>query len=44
MQLVTERGLNPALAQPNLNDTPAAEEALYAAYKVIRRNGSVVAF
>jgi ribonucleoside-diphosphate reductase alpha chain len=44
MQLVTEGALATPLVKPALNDTPAAEEARYAQYKVIRRNGSVVGF
>ncbi|HSE01807.1 MAG TPA: ribonucleoside-diphosphate reductase subunit alpha [Burkholderiales bacterium] len=44
MQLVTEGALAAPLVKPALNDVPTAEEARYAQYKVIRRNGSVVAF
>ena len=44
MQLVTERALATPLANPDLNESPAAEDARYAQYKVIRRNGSVVGF
>ena len=44
MQLVTERGLATPVANTALDDSPAAEEARYAQYKVIRRNGSVVGF
>jgi len=44
MQLVTEGALATPLVNPALNDIPAAEDARYAQYKVIRRNGSVVAF
>jgi ribonucleoside-diphosphate reductase alpha chain len=44
MQLVTERALATPLANADLNETPAAEDARYAQYKVIRRNGSVVGF
>jgi ribonucleoside-diphosphate reductase alpha chain len=44
MQLVTERALATPVANPDLNATTAAEEARYAQYKVIRRNGSVVGF
>src|SRR3970040_2852066 len=44
MQLVTERTLATPVASPDLNQTPAAEDARYAQYRVIRRNGSVVGF
>ena len=44
MQLVTERGLATPVANTALDDSPAAEDARYAQYKVIRRNGSVVGF
>jgi ribonucleoside-diphosphate reductase alpha chain len=44
MQLVTDRVLTPSAVPSDLNEIPAAEEARYAQYKVIRRNGSVVAF
>jgi ribonucleoside-diphosphate reductase alpha chain len=44
MQLVTEGALATPLVKPTLNEIPAADEARYAQYKVIRRNGSVVAF
>ncbi|HEY7741894.1 MAG TPA: ribonucleoside-diphosphate reductase subunit alpha [Burkholderiales bacterium] len=44
MQLVTERALATPVANPELADSQAAEDARYAQYKVIRRNGSVVGF
>ena len=44
MQLVTERTPVTPLTSPGLNETSAAEDARYAQYKVIRRNGSVVGF
>ena len=44
MQLVTEGALATPLVKPALDDIPAAEDARYAHYKVIRRNGSVVVF
>jgi ribonucleoside-diphosphate reductase alpha chain len=44
MQLVTEGALATPLVKPTLNEIPVADEARYAQYKVIRRNGSVVAF
>ena len=44
MQLVTEGTLATPLANPDLNETPATEDARYAQYRVIRRNGSVVGF
>jgi len=44
MQLVTERGLATPVANTALDDSPGAEEARFAHYKVIRRNGSVVGF
>ena len=44
MQLVTERTLATPLAGSDLNETPASEDARYAQYRVIRRNGSVVGF
>jgi len=44
MQLVTEAPLATPLVKPALNDISAAEDARYAQYKVIRRNGSVVVF
>jgi ribonucleoside-diphosphate reductase alpha chain len=44
MQLVTERALATPLVNPDLNESAASEDARYAQYKVIRRNGSVVGF
>ncbi|MGH8635007.1 MAG: ATP cone domain-containing protein, partial [Burkholderiales bacterium] len=44
MQLVTEGTLATPLASVDLNETPASEDARYAQYRVIRRNGSVVGF
>jgi ribonucleoside-diphosphate reductase alpha chain len=44
MQLVSEGVLATPVANPELNEALAAEEARYAQYKVIRRNGSVVGF
>jgi ribonucleoside-diphosphate reductase alpha chain len=44
MQLVTERGLATPVASSALDDTSPTEDARYAQYKVIRRNGSVVGF
>ena len=44
MQLVTERGLTSPVAQSNLGEASTPDEARYAPYKVIRRNGSVVGF
>src|SRR5258706_14429278 len=44
MQLVTESAPVVSAASLALNETPAAQEARYAQYKTIRRNGSVVGF
>src|SRR5512145_2074357 len=44
MQLATERALVTPAAGPALTETTPADEARYAQYKVIRRNGSVVPF
>jgi ribonucleoside-diphosphate reductase alpha chain len=44
MQLATDRALVTPAAGPALSETLSAEEARYAQYKVIRRNGSVVGF
>jgi ribonucleoside-diphosphate reductase alpha chain len=44
MQLVTDRVLATPLTTPELKESLTAEEARYAQYKVIRRNGSVVGF
>src|SRR6187399_3598632 len=44
MQLATEATLVASAANLALNEAPAAGEARYAQYKVIRRNGSVVGF
>jgi ribonucleoside-diphosphate reductase alpha chain len=44
MQLVSERALATPIADSELADRQAAEDARYAQYKVIRRNGSVVGF
>ena len=44
MQLATESALVASAASLALNEAPAAREARYAQYKIIRRNGSVVGF
>ncbi len=44
MQLVTETVSAPSTASLTLTETPAAREARYAQYKVIRRNGAVMGF
>ena len=44
MQLVTEPVPAPTAASLTLTETPAAREARYAQYKVIRRNGAVMGF
>ena len=44
MQFATESALVAPTANLALNETPAARDARYDPYKIIRRNGSVVGF